>query len=189
MQSPTPSPTELDVSHIRELSERGRNREALVAAEALAVAAPKNRDLLYLVAVNQRCLNRIHEALETLQRLEQLQPRFSLLYQERGYCYTTLRDAPHAIESFLRGVEINPALAKSWSMLERLFRMTGDERNGATAAERLAGLKKLPSEVVRGGSLFSDGDLSAAENILRAYLRTYVHDAEALRLLGRIQHQ
>src|SRR5215468_8662040 len=189
MHSPSVSPIELDVSRIRGLSERGRHSEALVAAEALAVAAPKNRDLQYLVAVNQRCLNRIHDALDTLRRLEQLHPRFSLLYQERGYCYTTLRDAPRAIEAFLRGVDINPALVKSWSMLERLFRMTGDARNAAAAAERLSSLNRLPPEVVRAGSLFSDRDWSAAEQILRAYLRTSSDDVEALRLLGRIQHQ
>jgi tetratricopeptide (TPR) repeat protein len=189
MQSPMASPIELEVSRIRELSKGGRHPEALVAAEVLAVAAPQDRDLLYLIAANQRCLNRIHEALETLRRLEQLHPRFSLLYQERGYCYTTLRDAPRAIEAFLRGVDINPALAKSWSMLERLFQMTGDARNVATAAERISSLKNLPPEVVRAGSLFSDGDLSAAENILRAYLRTSSDDVEALRLLARIQHQ
>src|SRR5262249_55765115 len=189
MCSPGASPIELDVSRIRGLSERGRHHEALVAAEALAVAAPKNRDLLYLVAVNQRCLNRIYEALETLQRLEQRHPRFSLLYQERGYCYTTLRDAPRAIEAFLHGVDINPALAKSWSMLERLFRMTGDARNAAVSAERLSSLKNLAPEVVRAGSLFSDRDLSAAEKILRPFLRTSSGDVEALRLLGRIQHQ
>src|SRR5262245_36956561 len=189
MHSSSAPPIELDVSRIRGLSERRQHREALVAAEALAVEAPKNRDLLYLVAVNQRCLNRVYEALETLRRLEQLHPRFSLLYQERGYCYTTLRDAPRAIQAFLRGVDINPALAKSWNMLERLFRITGDARNATAAAERLSSLKSLPPEVVRAGSLFSDGDLSAAENILRAYLRTSSDDVEALRLLGRIQHQ
>ena len=74
-------------------------------------------------------------------------------------------------------------------MLERLFRMTGDARNAAAAAERISSLKNLPPEVVRAGSLFSDGDLSAAENILRAYLRTSSDDVEALRLLARIQHQ
>ena len=189
MQSARASPIELEVGRIRELSKDGRHSEALVAAELLAVAAPQNRDLLYLIAANQRCLNRIHAALETLRRMEQLHPRFSLLYQERGYCYTTLRDAPRAIEAFLRGVDINPALANSWSMLERLFRMTGDARNAAAAAERISSLKNLPSEVVRAGSLFSDGDLSAAENILRAYLRTSSDDVEALRLLARIQHQ
>jgi len=189
MQNTRASPIELEVGRIRELSKGGRHAEALVAAEALAVTAPQDRDLLYLIAANQRCLNRIHEALETLRRLEQLDPRFSLLYQERGYCYTTLRDAPRAIEAFLRSADINPALEKSWSMLERLFRMTGDARNAAAAAEHISSLKNLQPEVVRAGSLFSDGDLSAAENILRAYLRISSDDVEALRLLARIQHQ
>ena len=183
------SPIELEVGRIRELSKGGRHREALAAAEILAAAKPPSRDVLYLIAANQRSLNRIHEALETLRRLEQQHPRFSLLYQERGYCYTTLRDAPRAIAAFLRGVEINPALATSWSMLERLYRLTGDERNAATAAERVATLKHLPPEVVKAGSLFSDGELSAAENILRAYLLRSGDDVEALRLLARIQHQ
>src|SRR5262249_20118109 len=141
--------------------------EALAAAEALAVTVPGNRDVLYLIAANQRCLNRIPDALATLQRLERQHPQFSLLYQERGYCYMSLRDAPRAIDAFLRGVNLNPALATSWSMLERLYRMTGEAKSAATAAEHVSTLKSLPAEVVRAGSLFSDSDLSAAENILR----------------------
>jgi Flp pilus assembly protein TadD len=178
MRSPSvATPIELEVRRIRDLSKGGRHCEALAAAEMLATAAPPNRDVLYLIAANQRCLNRIHEALETLQRLEQQHPRFSLLYQERGYCYTTLRDAPRAIDAFLRGVEINQALVTSWSMLERVYRLTGDERNAATAAERVSTLKHLPPEVVQAGSLFSDGEPSAAENILRAYLLRSADDA------------
>ena len=183
------SPMELEVGRIRELSKGRRHGEALAAAEVLAAAVPQNRDVLYLIAANQRCLNRIHEALETSRRLEQQHPQFSLLYQERGYCYMTLRDAPRAIDAFLRGVDINPALATSWSMLEHLYRMVGDVRNAATAAERVATLKDLPPEVVKAASLFSDGELCAAENTLRAYLLKSGDDVEALRLLARIGHQ
>src|SRR5271169_4475424 len=112
------SPVEFEVGRIRELSKASRHCEALVAAEALAAAVPQNRDALYLIAANQRCLSRIPEALATSQRLEQQHPQFSLLYQERGYCYIALRDSPRAIDAFLQGVNINPALAKSWTMLE-----------------------------------------------------------------------
>jgi tetratricopeptide (TPR) repeat protein len=158
-------------------------------AEALTLEAPESRDLLYLIAANQRCLHRIPEALATLQRLQETHPRFSLLYQERGHCYTSLRDAPRAIDAFLKGVNLNPALATSWLMLERLYRMTGDLKNAATAAEHLSKLKPLPPEIVQAGSLFSDGDLSAAEKIIREYLLNSGNHAEALRLLGRIEHQ
>jgi hypothetical protein len=47
-----------------------------------------------------------------------------------------LRDAQRASEAFLRGVNLNPALVTSWSMLESLYRMLGEDRNAATAAER-----------------------------------------------------
>jgi tetratricopeptide (TPR) repeat protein len=138
------SPVELqeEVSRIRELSKQGRHAEALAAAEALAVAAPENRDVLYLIACTQRCLNRITEALTTLQRLEQYHPQFSLLYQERGYCYTALRDAPHAIEAFSQAVKLNPSSTASWTMLERLYRMTG-ENDAAAMAARIVRLEYI----------------------------------------------
>jgi len=177
------SSIEYEVGRICERSKAGRHSEALAAAEVLSAESPQNRDVLYLIAANQRCLNRIPEALATLQRLEQQHPRFSLLYQERGHCYMTMRDAPRAIDAFLRGVNINPALATSWIMLERLYRMTGQVENAAKAADQVSILKHLPPEVVRAGSLFSDGDLSAAEKILRAYLLAAGNHVEALRLL------
>jgi tetratricopeptide (TPR) repeat protein len=191
---PMPKPSasmsiEPELRRVRDLSMRGQHQEALAAAAALVFAAPENREVLYLVAANQRCLNQLGEALVTLRNLEQHHPRFSLLYQERGHCYTALRDAPHAIEAFLRAVHLNPALAKSWSMLERLYRMSGEEKSAAAAAERLSAIQQLPQEVVRAGSLFSDGDLAAAENILRGFLHNAGEHAEALRLLGRIRQQ
>jgi tetratricopeptide (TPR) repeat protein len=124
--------------------------------------------------------------LSVLERLQKLHPRYSRLYQERGHCYVALRDAPKAIDAFLRGVNINPTLSASWSMLQSLYRMTGDQKNAATAAEHIATLQKLPPPIVQAGSLFSDGELTPAENIVRAYLQTHGDHVEAMRLLGRI---
>ena len=147
---------------------------------------PENRDVLYMMAVSRRYLNRIPAALETLARLEQLHPRFGRLYQERGHCYVILRDAPRAIEGFLTAVNINPALPASWSKLESLYRMTGQPQNAATAAGHVATLKNLPTEVVTATALFSDGDWAAAEAIVRAYLLKHGNHIEAMRLLARI---
>jgi tetratricopeptide (TPR) repeat protein len=178
-----------EVGRIRELVNLRRYGEALAAAEALAVAAPKNRDILYLIALNLRCLNRIPEALVSLKRLEQEHPRFSHLYQELGSCYMSLQDVPRAVDALQRAVSINPALAASWSMLERLSRMTGDVKSAATAAEHLVTLKQLPPQIVQAGSLFSDGEMAASETILRVFLRKAGNHVEALRLLARIEHQ
>ena len=130
MSSPRAS-SPIQLEGIRELSKLRRHSEALAAAETLASKEPQNRDALYLVAANQRCLNQITEALATLERLEQQHPGFSLLFQERGSCYMTLGDAPRAIDAFLRAVNLNPALTQSWTMLERLYRTnwTGKRRS------------------------------------------------------------
>jgi tetratricopeptide (TPR) repeat protein len=111
---------ELEVSRVRDLTRERRYAEALAAAEALASAAPENTEVLYLIAANQRCLQQVREALSTLERLELRHPQLGRLFQERGHCYMTLRDAPRATEAFLRAVSIDPALAVSWSMLDRI---------------------------------------------------------------------
>jgi tetratricopeptide (TPR) repeat protein len=131
-------------------------------------------------------LQRTKEALATLDTLERHHPRYSRLYQERGHCYVALRDGPRAIEAFLRGVNLNPALPASWSMLEGLYRMNGDDRSAVTAAQHVATLQKLAPEIIQATSLFSDGDLTEAESVIRAYLLRRGDNIEAMRLLARI---
>src|ERR1700730_3479489 len=180
------SAVELEVRRIRQLVAERRFAELLRAADALVLTVPENRDVLYLRALAQRRLGDIPAALATLAGLEHLQPRFSLLYQERGHCYVVLKQASEAIDAFVRGVRINPALPASWSMLEGLYRMSGQAENAATAAAHVATLKELPPEVVTATALFSDGELAEAEQIIRAFLITHGHHVEAMRLLARI---
>jgi tetratricopeptide (TPR) repeat protein len=182
-------PVEVQIVQISELSKLRRHRDALAAAEALALQAPQNRDALYLIAANQRCLNRPADALATLERLEKNHPKFSLLHQERGHCCIALRDLPRAIDAFSRAVSLNPALITSWVMLERLYRITGKTKHANSISEQVSLLQKLPAEVVRAGMLFSDGDLAPAENVLQRYRSAGGNHFEVLRLLGRIAHQ
>jgi len=186
VQPAAPSAVETEVNRIRELTKGQRYREALGAAEVLLERLPANRDLLYLAAMALRFLDRVPEALATLERLQQHHPQYSRLYQERGHCYVVLRDAAKAIEAFLQAVNINPALPASWAMLERLYRMTADSKNAATAAEHVAALKRLPPEVIQATSFVSDGELTLAENIIRAFLLSHGDHIEAMRLLARI---
>jgi len=131
-------------------------------------------------------LGDIPSALATLRRLEQLHPRFSRAHQERGQCHVALKQAPEAIQAFLRAVTMNPALAVSWTMLESLFRMTRQAQNAADASAHVATLKALPAEVVTASALFHDGDLAEAESLIREFLLRHGHHIEAMRLLARI---
>ena len=181
-----PSAVETEVRRIQGLVEGRHFAEAHAAAAALLTQVPENRDVLYMLAVSQRCLNDIVGALATLEQLEHHHPRFSRLHQERGHCYVALRDAPRAIEAFLVGVNMNPALPASWKVLAVLYRMIGDTENARLAAAHVATLEKLPPEVIHATGLFSDGDLTPAENIVRAYLLKHGDHVESMRLLARI---
>jgi tetratricopeptide (TPR) repeat protein len=179
-------PLEEEILRLQELTRTRHCAAALAGIDLLLARHPEDRELLYLAAMNLRYLNRVPDALELLRRLEQHHPRYSRLYQERGHCYVALRDAPRAIEAFRRGVDINQALPDSWQMLHGLYHVTGDQHNAATAAEHIAVLEKLPLPIVQAGSMFSDGELTSAERIVRAYLLQHGHHVEALRLLARI---
>ena len=180
------SAVELEVERIRELLRKHSFSEALDAADALLRQVPENRDVLLLRACAQRLSGDAPAALATLAQLERLYPQFSRLHQERGHCYVALRQAPEAIEAFVRGVRINPALPGSWSMLEGLYRMTGEAQGAAQAAAQSAALRQLPPEVVTATALFSDRELGAAEELIRAFLLRNGDHVEAMRLLARI---
>ena len=175
-----------ELQRIRALIDSGAYPAALASAQALLGQAPRDRDLLYAIAVSQRFLRQIPAALDTLQQLQALHPHFSRLYQELGYCRIALRDGPGAIEALLRAVNLNPALPGSWAMLERLYAMSGDAPGASAAAAHSATLAKLPPEVVTATAMFSDQELEGAERLVRGYLLKHGNHVEAMRLLARI---
>jgi len=174
------------IARIRALLRQQKFSEALAAGEALLDDTAEDRDALLYVAIAQRFLGRIPDALRTLETLERQHPRFSRLHEERGHCFVVMRQAPQAIEAFLRAVNINHARPASWRMLDGLYRMTGQVDNAAMAASHVATLRNLPQEVVTATGLFADGDLDAAESLIRAYLLQHGNHVEAMRLLARI---
>ncbi|WP_298688938.1 tetratricopeptide repeat-containing sulfotransferase family protein [uncultured Sphingomonas sp.] len=182
----TGSPLEQEVVRLRQLAGAGHHAEALAQLEAPLGDYPENRDLLLIKAVGERHLGRLDAALATLATLGDLHSNFSLMHQERGLCHVARKDAPAAIEALLRAVNINPALPMSWRMLEGVYRLSGDLDNAAVAAGHRDLLAALPPEVVRATSLFSDGDLAPAEQIVRAFLLRHGDHPEAMRLLAKI---
>ena len=177
---------EAQVLRLRALLQQGQFAAAVADAETLRKEVPENRDVWYIVAVGQRYLQRIPEALSTLAQLEQLHPNFSRLFQERGHCYVALKQADPAIEAFLRAVNINPALPASWSALKILFNMTGRGADADLAGQHVAKLASLPAEVITATGLFSDGEIIPAEQLIRQFLLRHGDHVEGMRLLAKI---
>jgi tetratricopeptide (TPR) repeat protein len=177
---------EREVHRIRGLFAELRLEEAVTAAAALKAIVPENRDVLYLLALGQRQTRRLRDALATLAEMERHHPGASLLYQERGHCYVALKDGPRAIEAYEHAVRINPALASSWSMLEGLHKMVGNDPQRQVAAAHARKLQAMPPTVIKALGLFCEGELVAAEKLVRAYLLEHGNQVEAMRLLARI---
>ena len=177
---------EPEVLRLRELLRRSQFAPAMQAAQALLAEVPENRDLLYVLAVSQRYLGRVPDALATLARLEQSHPDYPRVFQERGHCYVALRAAPEAIAAFERAVLLNSSLSASWQALEVLYRMTGRAADAAGAAGHSARLAALPVEIRTAASMYCDGEIHQAEELVRQYLLTHGDHVEAMRLLAEI---
>ena len=171
------------------LSAQLRRRElaaALEGARSLRPQYPGNRDLLYILAVSLRGLGRVAEALEVLQELEHHHPTYGRLFEERGYCHLAHGAMDAAITSFSQAVTLNPWLPASSRALRDLYRMRGRSQEAQTAARLCANLERLPGEITAAHGLFADGDIRAAEQVLRRYFETHEDHVDGMRLLARI---
>ncbi len=180
---------EMAVKRLQDTLAKGHYAEALEGARAKLPLDPGNRDLLYLVAVSERMLQRIPEALETLAALEAYHPRYPRTFQERGHCHIFRRDAAEAIRAFERAVQLNPALPASWSALQALYRMVDRPADATNAADHVAKLASLPVAVTTARSMVADGNHRDAEALIRPYLVEHPDDVEAIRLLANIARE
>jgi tetratricopeptide (TPR) repeat protein len=171
---------------VRQLLYRRQFAEAARAAEALLARSPEDRDLLYMLAVAQRYLGRIPAALGTLARLEELHPDYPRLHQEKGHCHVAQRSSAPAIAAFERAVALNPALPGSWRTLQSLYGMVGRRADADNAGAHVAKLASLPTAIVTARSMFADGEIEAAEALVRRYLIEHGDDIEGMRLLAQI---
>jgi tetratricopeptide (TPR) repeat protein len=182
----TGSRIEAEVRRIRMLVEKRDFARALTDASHLLGEVPENRDVLYLIAVSQRYLGRIDEALATLRRFEELHPDFGRLFQERGHCYRTAGESSRAIEAYRHAVALNPSLLASWRALTALCHAAGQRREAVAAAEQATQLERLPAPVLSASGMLAEGDVYGAERILRQFLLKHADHLEAMRLLAQI---
>jgi len=175
-----------EIERAKGLMAKRQFAQALALADSLLKQVPENRDVLYLVAVNQRYMGRIQDALSTLANFEKLHPDYGRLYQERGHCYRGLGDNNAAITAYQTAVNLNSSLPASWKALVALYRASGRTAEANNAANVAATLDGLPVAVVTANSLFAEGSAQAAEQVIRPFLLDNPQHIEGMRLLARI---
>ncbi len=166
-----------------------RRREfaaAYAAARALRGRHPVNRDILYLLAIRLRYLDRFPEALGVLAELERYHPTYGRLFEERGFCPHAWRAMEPAIATFPSAARLNSWLPVSWRELERLYRECGCTPEAEATARFFGILERLPSEIGITNSLFGNGDIRAADQLVHHDLLKHRDHIEGTRLVARI---
>ena len=166
--------------------EKGEFAAALTDAETLLRQVPENRDVWYIIAVSQRYLQRIPDALATLARLEQLHPGYSRLFQERGHCFVALQAGRARDGGIPQGGQHQPGASGE---LERPEDLVRHDRTRFRCRARRSACREARKPA--GGSddrhePFSDGDLIPAEQLIRRFLLKHGDHVEGMRLLARI---
>jgi tetratricopeptide (TPR) repeat protein len=186
MAASFPPRIETEVQRLRGCVDRRDFPTAVSIAQSLLDQVPENRDVLYMLAVSQRYQQHLPQALATLARLEELHPDYPRLFQERGHCLVAMRSVPEAVDAFERAVALNSALPGSWRALGVLYRMVGRDADAARADAEVAKLAGLPKAIATAFSMFGDGEIAAAEQLVRGYLLEHGDHIEGMRLLAQI---
>jgi tetratricopeptide (TPR) repeat protein len=121
-----------------------------------------------------------------LEELEARYPASGLVQQQKAHALLAAGDRGAAIETYFRAVARNDALGESWSALETLCRLTGRHSEAAEAARCSARLRQLPQQVARASYLLNEGELDAAEHIVRQFLQQHGAHVDGMRVLAQI---
>ena len=154
-----------------------------------AVALSKSHSTLLsqLAANAQRAAaGELTQARDALNLLESSYPRSGILQQQLGEVQRSLGDGVAALNAFRRAVQLNDALADSWSALETLCRSSGLNDEAEEAARCAARLARLPPPLAEGSLLLNEGESGAAEGLIRAYLQQHGPHVEGMRLLAQL---
>lgn len=151
-----------------------------------AEEAAQQTEALYMLAVAQRYGGTPQRALESLQRLLELQPDYPRAHQEIGHAHFALGHLQQADAAYARAVALNPGLKASWRKLLELRRAAGQQNLALVAARQLEFLERLPADLLAVTNLIHEGELHKAEEVCRAFLQQHKHHIEAMRLLAEI---
>jgi tetratricopeptide (TPR) repeat protein len=125
-------------------------------------------------------------ALRLLNELEQRYPQSGLLRQERANYHRARGDMPSAIAAYQAAVNLNDTLIPSWRALADWHSAQGRPADAAHAKACIAKLASLPPQLLTGSSLLNEGELDAAEELIRDHLVRQGAHIEGMRLLAQI---
>jgi tetratricopeptide (TPR) repeat protein len=178
--------SEEKLAEARSLLKSGRIADATNLCQRLLAEEPKNREVIYTLAVACRVQKRFDESRLLTRDLIALDPSNGRAHQELAHCLRDVGDLDGALSAYQEAVARNNALLGSWQMLEQLHIQAGRDVPAEFAAAQVDYLSSLPPQLLSVASLIQEGKMYKAEQLCRHFLQTQGHHVEGMRLLAQI---
>ena len=170
----------------KSLLENSRLVEAEKHTEKILSDFPRNAEALYILAVCQRYLNRLEEALKTLSRLKKIRPGYGRAFQEEGHVCVKAGFVSQALNAYRHAVNLNNSLIASWAGLTKILKSQGKEKNANITQHEYEKLKALPVELLSVRNMIAEGKNFQAERLCRKFLMENKKNIEGMRLLASL---
>ena len=149
----------------KSLLENSRLVEAEKHTEKILNDFPKNAEALYILAVCQRYLNRLEEALKTLGKLKKIRPGYGRAFQEEGHVSMKAGFISQAQRAYRHAVSLNNSLIASWSGLTEILKSKGKIEESKITQLEYEKLKALPLELLSVRNMIAEGKNFHAEKL------------------------
>ena len=168
------------------LLENSRLVEAEKHTEKILNDFPRNAEALYILAVCQRYLNRLEEALKTLGQLKKIRPGYGRAFQEEGHVSMKAGYISQAQRAYRHAVSLNNSLIASWSGLTEILKSKGKIEESKITQLEYEKLKALPIELLSVRNMIAEGKNFHAEKLCRRFLIENKKNVEGMRLLASL---
>ena len=173
-----------NASPVQHLLQAGDAQGAIQQLDKWHADFAPTSESLYLLAVSCRYAGDPQRALETIEELHALAPKFGRGFQEAGHIHLAFRNQEQALSAFQRAVALNDSLLASWRAIIKLCSRPEHSPLRKQALIQSEKLSALPPALLSVRNATAEANLRKAEEICRHFLKQNPTHVEAMRLLA-----
>lgn len=173
-------------SEVIELIGRGQYGDAEALCRSLLAERDGDVNILGLLGAVLIKLNRLEEAVDTLQKTIELAPNFAKPHEDLGVALFELGRIDEAVAVLQNGLRLDPSLELGWMTLGRALARKGDGAAADAAFERAFELNPERRMLALAAEHHKEGRLEEAEKMYRQVIANNPKNVDAMRLLGRV---
>jgi tetratricopeptide (TPR) repeat protein len=166
------------------LIQAGEFADAQTLMERLLADYPNHSEALYFISVAHRFRENYSAALNSIDRLIEMEPSYGRAWQEKGHVLMARNQRDEARLAFQQAATHNSSLIASWQMLVNLTDPQLDLKAHNYFKDQYQRLAALPPELLGVRNMMEEGKLSKAEQLCRSFLQQQPKNIEGMRLLA-----